>query len=125
MWYPDFIRIAKENTISQADNGKWYLEPEWRSIITDDNKQSIQFEGESNPRTIDQIEDSLKLEVERRNTSQDLSPMVMSWLYDVITTTVEPAVMKEETDYIKNVIDFMKLNHKIEEEKTDGKEADK
>ena len=125
MWYPDFIRIAKENTISQADNGKWYLEPEWRSIITDDNKQSIQFEGESNPRTIDQIEDSLKLEVEKRNTSQDLSPMVMSWLYDVITTTVEPAVMKEETDYIKNVIDFMKLNHKIEEEKTDGKEADK
>lgn len=117
MWYPDFIRIAKENTISQADNGKWYLEPEWRSIITDDNKQSIQFEGESNPRTIDQIEDSLKLEVERRNTSQDLSPMIMSWLYDVITTTVEPAVMKEETDYIKNVIDFMKLNHKIEEEK--------
>lgn len=125
MWYPDFIRIAKENTISQADNGKWYLEPEWRSIITDDNKQSIQFEGESNPRTIDQIEDSLKLEVERRNTSQDLSPMIMSWLYDVITTTVEPAVMKEETDYIKNVIDFMKLNHKIEEEKTDGKETDK
>lgn len=125
MWYPDFIRIAKENTISQADNGKWYLEPEWRSIITDDNKQSIQFEGESNPRTIDQIEDSLKLEVERRNTSQDLSPMIMSWLYDVITTTVEPAVMKEETDYIKNVIDFMKLNHKIEEEKNNEQVSDK
>lgn len=125
MWYPDFINFAVKNAITQADNGKWYLEPEWRLIINGDNVQSMQFEGESDPRTLDQIEDVLKLEVERRNISNDKTPYVINWLHEIITTAIDPAVIQEETDYIKNVVEFMKANHGIEDEqeKTDGKET--
>ena len=125
MWYPDFINFAVKNAITQADNGKWYLEPEWRLIINGDNVQSMQFEGESDPRTLDQIEDVLKLEVERRNISNDKTPYVMNWLHEIITTVIDPAVIQEETDYIKNVVEFMKANPGIEDgqEKADGKET--
>ena len=60
------------------------------------------------------VEDILKLEVEKRNAENSKKEVVIDWLYDVITTTVEPAMLAEETDYIKQVVEFMRANHEAE-----------
>ena len=57
------------------------------------------------------------MEVEKRNAINSKKPVVINWLYDLITTQVEPAILQEETDYIKQVTEFMKTNHEMQKDK--------
>lgn len=115
MLYTDYILKAKELTIQQLDNGTWYLEPEWQDILWRNNLGEIDDLEDSYLDGWYTLEDILKLEVERRNKVNSKQNDVINWLYDVITATVEPAMMQEETDYIKNVVEFMKLNHSLQD----------
>lgn len=125
MLYSTFIKKAEELTIQQLDNGIWYLEPEWQDMIY----RNILYKNDLNE--LDDLEDSyldgwytlediLKLEVTKRNSVIDKKNDVINWLYDVITATIEPAILQEETDYIKNVVEFMKVNHGLEAGDSDG-----
>ena len=117
MLYSKFIYHAKEKTIHQLDNETWYLEPEWKDILC---REIEGFNGD-----LSVIEDSfisdwwdveniLQLEVTRRNAMDSKKKDVIDWIYDLITAYAEPAMLAEETDFIKNVVDFMKTNHAIE-----------
>lgn len=111
MLYGDYILKAKELTIQQLDNGVWYLDPEWRMTL---HANKLYFNDISDYETSpEEVEDVLKLEVARRNAQDDRTKEVMDWLYDLITATVEPAMLQEETDYIKQVTEFMKANHSL------------
>lgn len=109
MLYTEFINKAIDLTIEQGDNGLFYLEPMWRNIL-DDNQLYFNdvsdFEAEPHV-----VQDVLELEVKKRNTVNSKKPAVIDWLYDIITTQIEPAILEEETDYMKQVIEFMKTNH--------------
>ena len=102
-----FLKKAKEETIVQAENGLWYLEPEWKQMILDTG-MSI---GKGN--SWEEVGEILKLEVTKSNTMNSKKPYVDEWLYNLITAEIEPAVLAEETDYIKQVTEFMKLNHEL------------
>jgi len=112
MLYTEFVSKAMDETIVKAENGLFYLEPLWRTILNE-NELTIDKISDATV-TISDIKDVLKLEVEKRNTINTKRNDVYEWLFDVITATVEPAIMKEETDYIKQVIEFMQQNHKQE-----------
>ena len=115
MLYTEFINKAMDLTIEQAGNGLFYLEPMWRSILHDNKlmfNDISDFEVEPN-----EVYDVLKLEVEKRNTINSVKPAVLNWMFDIITTQVEPAMLSEETDYVKAVTDFMKTNHETQKEK--------
>lgn len=112
MLYTEFINKAIDLTIVEADNGLFYLEPLWRNIL---------FDNKMNIKTISDVKvdwnwifDVLKLEVEKRNTINSKKPAVINWIYDIISAQVEPAMLAEETDYIEQVINFMKESHKIQ-----------
>jgi hypothetical protein len=111
--YYKFIQEAKEKTIQQLDNGIWYLEPEWKDIVCREIESNLDKVEDNYLIDWWDIENVLRLEVEKRNAQNDKKKDVIDWLYDVITATVEPAIMEEENDYIKNVIEFMKTNHEI------------
>jgi len=112
MLYTEFVSKAMDETIVKAENGLFYLEPLWRTILNE-NELTIDKISDATV-TISDIKDVLKLEVEKRNTINTKRNDVYEWLFDVITATVEPAIMKEETDYIKQVVEFMQQNHKQE-----------
>ena len=38
----------------------------------------------------------------------------MNWLYELITAQIEPAMLEEEAQYIKQVTEFMKANHELQ-----------
>jgi len=112
MLYTEFVSKAMDETIVKAENGLFYLEPMWRTILNE-NELTIDKISDATV-TISDIKDVLKLEVEKRNTINTKRNDVYEWLFDLITATVEPAIMKEETDYIKQVVEFMQQNHKQE-----------
>ena len=113
MLYGEFINKAMELTIEQADNGLFYLDPMWRNILAD-NKLGVKNISDTKT-TIDNVFETLKLEVEKRNIENSKRPYVLDWLYEIITAHVDPAMLAEETDYIKQVTEFMKANHEIQE----------
>ena len=109
MLYTEFINKAMYLTIEQADNGLFYLEPMWRSILND-NQLTLKDVSDVKAGWND-IYDILRLEVEKRNTINSKKPAVIDWLYDLITAQIEPAMLAEETDYLKNLTEYMKANH--------------
>lgn len=111
MFYSKFINEAKQKTISQLDNGTWYLEPEWKDIICREIESDLDNVEDNYLADWWDIENVLRLEADRRNAADSKKNDVINWLYDLITAQVEPAMMQEEADYIKNVIEFMKVNH--------------
>ena len=111
MTYASFIHKAMELTVQQFDNGTWYLEPEWQDMLYREGLGDIENLEDSYLDGWYTLEDILKLEVEKRNARDSKKNEVINWLYELITATVEPAILQEETDYIKQVTEFMKLNH--------------
>lgn len=120
MLYSNFILKAKELTVHQLDNGVWYLEPEWQDILYRNNLGAIDDLEDSYLSGWYDVEDILKLEVDRRNARDSKKKEVIDWLHDLITTTVEPAMLQEETDYIQQVTEFMKANHAMQGGDHDG-----
>ena len=118
MLYTEFISKAKELVVVQnEDNGMWYLEPEWRIVLNTTGINPIKCTDFKADWFM--VEDNLKLEVERRNLANETKKQnIIDWLYETLTAAVEPAIMQEETDYIKQVVEFMKTNHEQELAKT-------
>lgn len=108
MLLSEFILKAIDVTIEQADNGLYYLNPMWRFILEDNRLNT--FDISDKDTDDDEIEDVLKLEVEKRNTANSLKPYVIEWIHNVITASVEPAILQEETDYLKNLTEYLKAN---------------
>ena len=114
MLYSKFIFQAKEMTIRQLENSVWYLEPEWKDIICREIENDLNNIEDNYLTDWWDIENVLRLEVERRNAQDSKKVDVINWLYDVITSTIEPAMLEEETEYIKNVLEYMKANHDLQ-----------
>lgn len=110
MLYVEFINKAAGLTIVQADNGLFYLEPLWQSIL-EENGMNFAKSGKFSRNEVSEV---LKLEVERRNTINSKKNDVVEWIYDIITSTVEPAVLAEETDFVKNMVEYLKVSHEIQ-----------
>lgn len=106
MLYSEYISKAAKVVIEQTDNGLFYLEPMWKFYLID-NGLNVSDISDCEV-SWNEIEDILKLEVEKRNTINTLKPYILNWIHDIITATVEPSVLQEETDYIKNLMEYMK-----------------
>ena len=113
MYYYDFMAKAVEETIEQAENGLYYLAPDFRLRLETENLTPARIEDvEMN---WDGIKEYLKLEVQKRNTMEDKKPAVINWIHQLITMTIEPAMLEEETEMIKNVVEYMRLKNKEQE----------
>ena len=106
MSYIDFIYKAMALTIEQADNGLFYLNPLWQVIL---EEKEMTF-AKSGKLSRSEVLEVLKLEVERRNTINSKKNDVIEWIYDIISTTVEPAMLAEENELIKNIIELRKAS---------------
>lgn len=115
MLYSAFIRKAEELTIQQLDNGIWYLEPEWQDILFRNGLGEIDDLEDSYLDGWYTLQNILELEVKKRNCVMDKKNDVINWIYDVITATIEPAITAEESDFMKNLTDYLQVSHAIQE----------
>lgn len=119
MLYATYMQKAKEVCIDRfVESGKWYLEPDWRIILRDNQLNSFKLQDSKIDWSI--VEDVLKLEVEKRNARDNKLGYVADWLYDTLTSTVEPAMLSEETDLVKNMLELAKANRANEKQVEEG-----
>lgn len=109
MLYHEFMRKAASYTVEEADNGKYYLEPDFRVILDSEGLDpanvtdyEIGWGG---------VKEYLELYVKKMNAISDNSPVVVDWLYQIITTQVDPAMLEEENEVVKNLIEYMRLKN--------------
>lgn len=53
------------------------------------------------------------MEVERRNHITDKARFVIDWVFEIISSTIEPAMVQEENELMKNMMEYMKLNSEL------------
>lgn len=121
MIYDNYINKAYDLVIEQdEDTGVWYLNPNWVHLLY---TNELDFEKVSED-YIDQyeIEDSLKLEVQRRNLKNEVKKQaVIDWLYDIIAAKVEPQILQEETEYVAQMIEYMRFRDAEAQKKAEQK----
>lgn len=113
MLYSEFIHEVMKLVIVDDDesSGFSYLEPHYRALMVDSGFEPAKVTD----RTIDwdYVAEVQKLEVERRNKITDKTRFVIDWVFDVISSTIEPTMIQEENELMKNMMDYMKLNHEL------------
>lgn len=114
MLYSKFIFDAEQKTINQFDNGTWYLEPEWKDIVCREVTDNIEDIEDGYISDWWDVENILRLEVERRNAQDNKKKTVVDWLYDLINQKIDPVMLEEENDLIGNVVEYMKVNHDLQ-----------
>lgn len=115
MLYAEYMQKAMELAIVDDYDGSGYsyLSPNYRVILIDAGLEPGSITDYET--TWPTVKEALKLEVERRNLVTDKGRFIMDWLFQVLTSTVEPAMVSEENDLMKNMMDYMKLNHELKE----------
>lgn len=115
MLYTEFMKKAEEFILSyDEDSGLTYLEPDYVAILRG-LKMNPEADISDYPLSWAGLEDRMRLEVERRNKLDDRTKYVVDWLYSVLTAAIEPAMLQEENELMKNMMDYMNLNVALKE----------
>ena len=71
------------------------------------------------------VKEELDCEVQMRNARQDKWPILGEILYKMLTAEIEPQVIQEQNELLKNVQEYMKEKNKVEEKKVELAEREK
>lgn len=110
MTYYTYMYGATSYVLEQNDEtGFWNIAPDWKIILYDNGLGDIDnVEAPFKVTWID-VEDYLRLEVEKRNKALDKRMLINNWLQELINNNIEPAVLQEETEYIANIMNYLKF----------------
>jgi len=117
MNYHDVVNQAIELTVIQdEETAVSYLEPRYREVLRE-NELSLPghvFDGDEKDKELWEI---LKLEVEKQNAKHNVSHALAEWAYTILTQTIEPELVSEENDLMKNIMDYLQLNQEVKEKR--------
>jgi len=125
MLYSEFTQRIKDLAILlDEDTGVYYIDPDWKfNMYVNDLPEPHEVKSEYELTWAD-VKDILNLEVIKRNKHNDNKKLVIDWLYNLITATVEPAILQEETEYVAQMMDYLKFRNEhpelpVNQEKTE------
>jgi len=126
MNYHDVVNQAIELTVIQdEETAVSYLEPRYREVLRENGLYlpGHVFDGDEKDKELWEI---LKLEVEKQNAKHNVSHALAEWAYTILTQTIEPELVSEENDLMKNIMDYLQLNQEVKEKKAEleNKEAE-
>lgn len=115
MLYSEYMdEVKKIALVLDEDNAMTYIWPDYeyalRKMDLGIDKVS-DFEGLTN----EIVYRNLVLERDMRNAKNDKLPIIVNWLYDVITTVVEPAIVEEQNQLIKDMLEYRKERNAIDD----------
>lgn len=115
MLYYEYMNKVKDIAlITSESNGLVYIRPDYEYILAVDDVKLEDVTDFENV-TRDTVYRQLILERDMRNAQRDHSPIIMKWLYDVISTVVEPAIVEEQNRLIKDLIEYRKERNAIDD----------
>lgn len=107
MDYFEYMEKISGLVINQLNNGLYYLEPAWRIILDGEGLQPYKVKNVK--LSWEMAKEWLDLNIQKLNAEQDKMPKVIDWLHQVITAQIEPAMLEEETELVKNLTEYMRL----------------
>lgn len=107
MDYFEYMEKISGLVINQLNNGLYYLEPAWRIILDGEGLQPYKVKNVK--LSWEMAKEWLDLHIQKLNAEQDKMPKVIDWLHQVITAQIEPAMLEEETELVKNLTEYMRL----------------
>lgn len=114
MLYSEYMNKVKEIALlTNENNGLTYIRPDYEYILAASElklEDISDYEGV----TKDSVYKQLLLERDMRNTQKDKMPLIAQWLYDVISTVVEPAIVEEQNQLIKDMLEYRKEKNAID-----------
>ena len=115
MLYYEYMDKVKELAlVTNEKNGLTYIRPDYEYLLETSGlslDDVTDFEKASGTVVYRQ----LLLERDMRNAQNNISPVVMQWLYDVISTVVEPAIVEQQNQLIKDMLEYQKEKNAIDE----------
>ena len=115
MLYSEYMDKVKELAlITNEDTGMTYIRPDYEYLLSAshlDLDEVTDFEDV----TKSVVYRQLLLERDMRNAQKDKTHIVMQWLYDVISTVVEPAIVEEQNKLIQDMLAYRKERNAIDE----------
>ena len=115
MLYYEYMDKVKELAlVTNEKNGLTYIRPDYEYLLETSGlslDDVTDFEKASGTVVYRQ----LLLERDMRNAQNNISPVVMQWLYDVISTVVEPAIVEQQNQLIKDMLAYQKEKNAIDE----------
>lgn len=127
MLYAEYMVKVKEICLEQwEENGQWYVLPDWKRRLDD-----LELYPDEDVITDwvnvmwNDVKEELDYEVKMRNTRQDKWPILGEILHKMLTAEIEPAVIQEQNELLKNVKEYMKEKNKVEEKKVELEEREK
>ena len=115
MLYIDYITKAKELTIGYDETSMfYYLEPEWQTILYENQLNDFESIPDMRLEGWYDLEDVLKLEVEKRNAKASKMNIVLNWIGEIINTTFDPALVNQENEFFQRMLESSKPKEKEE-----------
>ena len=109
MLYSDYILKAKDLTIAYNEDAMvYYLEPDWQTILHANGLGNLEEVKDMYIEGWYDLEDVLKLEVQKRNVICSKQNLVYEWLYGVISSSVEPALTDTENSLFQSLLGLAK-----------------
>lgn len=120
MSYEKYFDVVIDSVIGEdPDNDTAFLNPFYKYVL---KKQGL------TPDTVedyylswDELEDTLKLIVDKINRKRDNSKNVFDWLYYMIFTKIQPTVTEIENKYLDDFFNYLK--HKMDNNNKENKET--
>lgn len=115
MLYSEYMDKVKSVALLTNENtGLTYVRPDYEYMLstmglTLDNVTDFQSV------TTETVYKHLLLERDMRNAQMDKTLVIMQWVYDVISTVVEPAIVEEQNKLIKDMLEYRKERNAIDD----------
>ena len=114
MLYSEYMdKVKSIALLTNEDNGMTYIRPDYEYILA---ASELKLEDVSDYAGVnrDVVHRQLMLERDMRNTQKDKMPLIAQWLYDVISTVIEPAIIEEQNQLIKDMLEYRKERNAID-----------
>lgn len=114
MLYQEYIDKVKELAlVTDERNGVTYVRPDYEYLIAaSDLKLEDVTDFEDVSKSV--VYRQLLLERDMLNAQNDNTPVVMQWIYDVISNVIEPAIVEEQNKLIKDMLEYRKERNAID-----------
>lgn len=114
MLYQEYIDKVKELAlVTDERNGVTYVRPDYEYLIAaSDLKLEDVTDFEDVSKSV--VYRQLLLERDMLNAQNDNTPIVMQWIYDVISNVIEPAIVEEQNKLIKDMLEYRKERNAID-----------
>ena len=115
MLYSEYMDKVKEIALLTNENtGLTYIRPDYEYML-DAGELKLEDVSDFKAAAKETVYRQLLLERDMRNAQQDKTPVVMQWLYDVISAVVEPAIIEEQNKLIQDMLAYRKERNAIDE----------